>query len=254
MIIALLLSILPPSFAVKAEDDSTVTRGDYIYSLSADPDTGAVPAGFGTPESNGRIWTDKSVSVNNKHFDVDLKVLAVKVADCSYTEADIAFSVYPEYGTGIDLNAPEAAEQLYSAVKNRSVSQSSAVSDGKGKAVFGECELGAYLIYSSDETFSPFLALVPLVTEDGINFNLTAEPKIDIPEEETTDPTEEETTKKDDGTETTTDKSSTNKKEPGEKLPKTGMLQLPIPILGFLGAMMFSGGLILYAKGKKEEN
>ena len=68
---ALLLSFLPPSYSVKAEDDSTVTRGDYIYSLSADPNTGAVPAGFGTPESNGRIWTDKSVSVNNKHFDVN---------------------------------------------------------------------------------------------------------------------------------------------------------------------------------------
>lgn len=94
---ALLLSFLPPSYSVKAEDDSTVTRGDYIYSLSADPSTGAVPAGFGTPESNGRIWTDKSVSVNNKHFDVDLKVLAqeyISTYETSITQsiaADVLF-------------------------------------------------------------------------------------------------------------------------------------------------------------------
>ncbi len=97
VIMALLLSFLPPSYSVKAEDDSTVTRGDYIYSLSADPSTGAVPAGFGTPESNGRIWTDKSVSVNNKHFDVDLKVLAqeyISTYETSITQsiaADVLF-------------------------------------------------------------------------------------------------------------------------------------------------------------------
>lgn len=61
---------------VKAEGEGVATRGDYIYSLSADPDTGSVPAGFGTPESNGRIWTDKSVAVNGDHFDINLKVLA----------------------------------------------------------------------------------------------------------------------------------------------------------------------------------
>ncbi len=76
LIATLLLGILPAVHTVKAEGEGVATRGDYIYSLSADPDTGSVPAGFGTPESNGRIWTDKSVAVNGDHFDVNLKVLA----------------------------------------------------------------------------------------------------------------------------------------------------------------------------------
>ena len=72
----LLLGILPAVQTVRAEGEGTAARGDYIYALSADPDTGSVPAEFGTPANNGRVWTDKSVAVNGDHFDVNLKVLA----------------------------------------------------------------------------------------------------------------------------------------------------------------------------------
>ena len=53
-------------------------KGEYTYTMSADPDTGTVPDGFGTVTNNGRIWTDKSVSVDddNDVFKVDLQVLA----------------------------------------------------------------------------------------------------------------------------------------------------------------------------------
>ena len=50
----LLLGILPAVHTVKAEGEGTAARGDYIYALSADPDTGSVPAEFGTPANNGR--------------------------------------------------------------------------------------------------------------------------------------------------------------------------------------------------------
>ena len=167
------------------------------------------------------------------------KVTLVKVADCTYTEADITFSLDSAYGTGIDLNAPEAAETLYSTVKAKGVTGKSAVSDADGVAAFDGCELGAYLVYSDENIFSPFLAFVPMVTDDGVNFNIKAEPKIDIPEKETA----------------TEKSSSSDTVAPiDKKLPQTGMFQLPIPILGLLGAFMFSEGFVLYAKGKKEEN
>ena len=76
LIATLLLGLLPVIHTVKAEGEGVATRGDYIYSLSADPDTGSVPAEFGTPANNGRVWTDKSVAVNGEHFDVTLKALA----------------------------------------------------------------------------------------------------------------------------------------------------------------------------------
>ncbi len=178
------------------------------------------------------------------------KVTAVKVADCSNTEADFTFSLDPAYGSGIDLESPEAAEALYPSVKG--AAGKTAVSDSDGVAVFSGCELGAYLIYSSEETFSPFLAFVPMITEDGINFNIKAEPKIDIPDDDEVTPPDEET---ETDTDTDTDKSSTSTNNKSEKnLPKTGMLQFPVPILAFLGALMFSEGFVLYARGKKEEN
>ncbi len=97
LVFALLLSFLPVADTVKATDDIVVTKGDYIYSLSADPDTGTVPPSFGTPESNGRIWTDKSVLVGDDHFDVNLKVLAqeyISTYETSITQsiaADVLF-------------------------------------------------------------------------------------------------------------------------------------------------------------------
>ena len=76
LIMALLIGVVGLFAPVGAEEEHTVTRGDYIYSMTADPDTGSVPAEFGTQANNGRVWTDKSVAVNGDHFDVNLKVLA----------------------------------------------------------------------------------------------------------------------------------------------------------------------------------
>ncbi len=64
------------SFIVTSADTGIAEKGEFTYTLSSDPDTGTVPDDFGTIENNGRIWTDKSVSVNDGHFDVNLKVLA----------------------------------------------------------------------------------------------------------------------------------------------------------------------------------
>lgn len=74
--VAFVLGTIPVLKMTTAADTGTAVKGEYTYSLSADPDTGTVPSGFGTVENNGRIWTDKSVAVNGDHFDVNLKVLA----------------------------------------------------------------------------------------------------------------------------------------------------------------------------------
>ena len=215
--------------------------------------------------SSGSI-TVNMINKANKQPLVNSKVTAVKVADCTNTDADFDFSLDSAYGSGIDLNSSEAAGQIYSLLDKNDASSKAAVSDSDGTVVFDGCELGAYLVYSPDGAFSPFLAFVPMVTEDGINFNVKAEPKIDIPEEEPpTEPDEDE----DEPTEPGTDEpdedeeenpdihsSSTDSDDNGadKKLPKTGMLQLPVPILGFIGALTFSRGFVLYAKGKKEED
>ena len=133
VIFALLLSFLPVTYTVRAEDSGDVIRGDYIYSLSADPDTGTVPSGFGTPESNGRIWTDKSVSVNDDHFDVNLKVLAqeyVSTYETSITQsiaADVLFIL--DFTTSMNNNSDVEMEN------GSNVSRLSAMVDAVNEAI-----------------------------------------------------------------------------------------------------------------------
>ena len=185
-------------------------------------------------------------------------VTVIKVADCSYTDSDISFSLNSDFSdTGADLDNPESAETLYSSVKSKGINGLTEKSDADGKAVFSSCELGAYLVYSPDEIFAPFLVFVPMVTDDGICFDITAEPKIDIPDEtEPATDADTNTTKPASGTDTQTSSQPSSPSSPSskEKLPQTGMLQYPIPILGLCGVLMFSKGFIMYVNGKKEEN
>ncbi|MBR3438951.1 MAG: hypothetical protein IKH13_05545 [Clostridia bacterium] len=77
LLIAAIVVGIAPLMSLAAEGDTvTATRAEYVYSLSADPDTGTVPDGFGTISNNGRIWTDKSVDIVDDSFNVNLKVLA----------------------------------------------------------------------------------------------------------------------------------------------------------------------------------
>ena len=177
----------------------------------------------------------------------DRDVVFVKAADCLYTETDISFSLISDFSdTELDLESSDAAEQLLEKVKEKGISGETVRSDTDGKAVFAERELGAYLVYSPDGIFTPFIVFLPMVTEDGISFELTAQPKIDIPDEPTTEPEKE--------TDTPEEPTAPRPTDSDEKLPQTGMLQLPVPILGLCGVLVFSKGFILYANSKKEEN
>ncbi len=172
----------------------------------------------------------------------------IKVADCSFTESDISFSLTADFSeTEVDLMSTDAANDLYPIAKSKVVSGVSAVTDSEGTAVFAECDLGAYLVYSPDGIFNPFIVFIPMVSEDGASFNITAQPKIDIPEETTTEPH----TDTDTDTDTVTTPSKTSSTD---KLPQTGMLQFPIPVLGLCGALVFAKGFVVYVNGKKEEN
>lgn len=167
----------------------------------------------------------------------------IKVADCSFTESDITFSLNSDFSdTGVDLKDSDSAQALYSSAVSKGLTGQSIRTDADGIAVLSSCEIGAYLVYSPDKIFTPFLVFVPMVTDDGSCFDITAEPKIDIPEETVTQlvPTP--------GTTQPTPDSA------GEKLPQTGMLQYPVPLLGLCGVLMFSKGFVMYVNGRKEDN
>lgn len=183
------------------------------------------------------------------------EVTAVKIADCSFSESDITFSLNSDFAdTEVDLNEPDSAQILYSSVKSKDIDGITVKTDSDGKAVFSSCEIGAYLVYSPEDIFAPFVVLVPMVTDDGSCFEVVATPKIDLSEEPSTEPESETTTTEPvPATEprTSSQSSSASSKE---KLPQTGMLQYPVPLLGLCGVIMFSKGFVMYVNSKKEDN
>ena len=264
---------------------------------------------------------DKSPLKNNK-------ISIARVADCDYSPSRISFALNDDFSDSrADLTDTSAARILYATAQSKGIKGASVTSDAEGKAVY-PCPLGAYLVWSPESIFNPFVVFVPYETDDEIIFNVTAEPKIDIPVTEPDKPTEPtkptepdkptEPTKPDEPTAPTsptvppvtvirtttttapanpgggpgtpghpttpntpnipiitavtnehttrphttsdngrvtspdedTDTTSTTK----EKLPQTGMVQYPIPILGFAGILMFAIGFIVYGEGKKKEN
>lgn len=82
-----------PLISMANSNTGQTTIGEYNYTLVSDPDSGIPPTddivagGFGDRESNGRIWTDKSVFVNDEGdgFNVDLKVLAQEYVSTEQT-------------------------------------------------------------------------------------------------------------------------------------------------------------------------
>ncbi len=59
--------------------------GAYTAHLKADPATDTAPSDFGTTAANGKVWTDKSVTVNQDHFEVTLSALAQEYVSKSGT-------------------------------------------------------------------------------------------------------------------------------------------------------------------------
>ena len=218
-------------------------------------------------------------------------VYAVKVADGSYENGNTTFTLTDDFAsTDVDLTATDAAETLSAAAKSAGISGVKAKSGTDGKAVFNGIDLGVYLIYSPDNLFNPFLAFVPYDIGDSLAFSVTAAPKIDIPvEEETTEPTthEEETTTKPEPTtgkggssllvpsvtpgsqsgggssytpkphidapDMSGEKAGNQEQTTPEKLPQTGMLQYPVPVLGITGMLLFAAGFVIYGEGKKKQ-
>lgn len=115
--------------------------------------------------------------------------------------------------------------------------------DAEGRAAFADVSVGLYLMVQEDaaEGFSPvqpFLVTVP-VSENGVYvYNVDATPKLSLVPEET---------------EPTTPPTTTPPTEPGDKLPQTGQMNWPVPLLAIGGIFLFLFGLILNRSGRRKQ-
>lgn len=109
--------------------------------------------------------------------------------------------------------------------------------DAEGQVEFKNLELGVYLVVQTKaatgyQKMKPFLVTVPVYENGEYVYDVTADSKVSPPPKPTEAPPE--TTK------------------PSGKLPQTGQLNWPVPVLAAAGLTLFTIGTLL-RRGRKEE-
>ncbi len=104
----------------------------------------------------------------------------------TYTLVDDFASLGIDFNNGLDAAGMEAAaKQAAGIVSASGMKGVSATSNAKGEASFGTLPYGVYLVVQTGsagdaakyENFTPFLISVPQITEDGVLYEVVANPK-----------------------------------------------------------------------------
>lgn len=139
-------------------------------------------------------------------------------------------------GSYEDISSPKLAEDVAAFVREHGVSAYKTAENTEGKALFTDMELGLYLIAqtkASDgyEPLKPFLIALPLNKGGHYEYDVAAEGKFQLYQQPLPSPTP----------------------KPSEpKLPQTGQLNWPIPVLAVLGMGLFGAGWMLRFGMKKD--
>ena len=166
---------------------------------------------------------------------VDVAMIQVTPMD---KHGNFSFAPLPAY-QGKDLSeknlTPELAKELAGMVKASSAIKPASFKSGV--VTFDNLELGLYLIVqtksiSGYEKVAPFLVSVPLWDKDHYLYEINVSEKFEIKKEPPTP-----------GTPETPD-------QPGDKLPQTGQVNWPMPVLLILGVALIVTGTALKRKSK----
>ena len=163
---------------------------------------------------------------------------AYRVGTLKDTDGNFSFAPLPAC-QGKDLSeknlTPELAKELAGMVKASSAIKPASFKSGV--VTFDNLELGLYLIVqtksiSGYEKVAPFLVSVPLWDKDHYLYEINVSEKFEIKKEPPTP-----------GTPETPD-------QPGDKLPQTGQVNWPMPVLLILGLALIVTGTALKRKSK----
>lgn len=164
-----------------------------------------------------------------------------RVGDIVEEDGNFGFICVAEIGAVPldDLDDPALAASLADAAKQAGLTAITAPVD-QGKAVFTDVEPGLYVVVQEEAAegfaaLSPFLISMPKYENGQYVTDVTADPKVPL-EPEPTEPTEPTPTEPED-----------------PKLPQTGQLNWPVPLLAVSGLVLFVVGCFL-CFGRKKEN
>lgn len=202
----------------------------------------ALAAGFDMDRSGSisvLIHTAKDQRVKNA------KIELYRVGDPRIENSNLVFDPSEEFaGSGVslgDLYSAGLADKLSLYAESMNVAPVATATTGKdGKALFGDLPVGLYMVkqdgFAKKEYFTeiaPFLVSMPMTQGNEWVYAIDASPKVNTKPKPTATP--EPTTAPTD-----------------EKLPQTGMLRWPIPVLGVGGLLLFSLGWALCFMKKKD--
>ena len=167
---------------------------------------------------------------------------AIKVGYVDEDDGDYFFSQEITGKKLEDISSADAAVQqqiLYFNNKSDYAFEEQTQNIRNGKAKFTDLSTGLYLVIQREaskgfEKIDAFLVSVPYLEDGTYRYDVTATIKSELerPDPDPTDPPP--------------------KKPTGSKLPQTGQLNWPIPLMAISGLVLFSIGWILYF-GKKRD-
>lgn len=174
-----------------------------------------------------------------------------RVGEVVENDGDYAFALVEELdNTGIvlnDLQSASLAEKLAEEVKDSKLTGTTQTIDGNGKAVFEDLELGLYLAVqnkaaSGYEKADPFLVTLPMYDGEAYQYEVDASPKVQL-EQAKDSPDDDD----DNDNDTTGGKRD-------DRLPQTGQLNWPVPVLAMAGLFLLTVGVALRRKGQENAN
>lgn len=147
-------------------------------------------------------------------------------------------------GTLTDIQNPETAQGLADYAKAQGIAGAQvSIEKGIAKVTIPKGQLGLYLVVQDQpsagfEALSPFLISVPMAEDGKYRYEIDASPKVGPirPTEETEPP------------------KPTEPKPTDPKLPQTGQLNWPVPVLTVLGLGLFAAGWTLRFREKRSDD
>lgn len=139
------------------------------------------------------------------------------------------------------MQTEEFAEKLWKYAQEKSAYGTTKEINKSGTVLFENIPVGVYLLVqqkAADGYYEvhPFVVTIPVQNENGWCYDVDASPKMEKMKKKTVTPEK---------------KQEDSKKQNSRKLPQTGQLNWPIPVLTFLGVILFTIGWRLYRKGKE---
>lgn len=138
-----------------------------------------------------------------------------------------------------DIQSATLAKSLADYAKNNKLTGITQIIGNDGKTVFTNLELGLYLLVQNKaaqgyNAVDPFLVSLPMMEDGTYIYNVDASPKVSTLQTTTTRPTKP-----------TQPAATTSTGTIITKLPQTGQLNWPIPVLVIAGLFLFSAGWIM---------